>query len=163
LIRRWMPAPSTQRSPRATARLGPTKTETARLNASRACGPRRAEGFVADGATARLRTHLGPVKTPFGQPENPVDKLLETAALRPPVRVVPPERHRTPIRLAVQRHTGAALFHAQRIAQHGDRCHRDFLRLHRVETTDDAPLGGYGFAFLRQLCAAVEDHRQPVR
>src|SRR3546814_9366994 len=39
-------------------------------------------------------------------------------SLRPPVRVAFPELHAAPVGVAIQRHTGAAFFHTERVAHH---------------------------------------------
>src|SRR3546814_19497651 len=60
-------------------------------------------------------------------------------SLRPPVRVAFPELHAAPVGVAVLRHAGAAFFHTERAAHHGDRGHRDFFGFGGVESADEAP------------------------
>src|SRR3546814_21170266 len=78
-------------------------------------------------------------------------------SLRPPVRVAFPELHAAPVGVAVQRHAGAAFFHTERLAHHGDRGPRAFFGFGGVEDAAAAPGAVEGCAFFRTLFGRVED------
>ena len=86
--------------------------------------------------------------SPRHRVQPPMGWLTRAGRLRPPVGVALPERHRALVGLAVQRHARTALVHAQRVAHHGDRRHRHFVRLGGVDAADDAPVGVDRRAFL---------------
>src|SRR5690242_11274374 len=67
-----------------------------------------------------------------------------------PIGMAAPEDDGACVGLAIDGYAGAALLHAERVAQHGDGHHRDLGRFHRVQAADDAPVGIDGRAFLRQ-------------